>query len=493
MNIEWLNSRKKEILNPHDAQLFDEIIRCCEAGLLRAAYIMTWILIVESLRNKIEKLSLLGDARAIKAFENIEGVEKAKKSNDDIIIKKALECQVVVSRYSSDLTYFWEQRCLYAHPYQTAPKEADVILIISKALEMVLKVELIYHKEHITEIIENEVANFHIVPQSLPEQQEHIKHHLLLIRNEHYLFLYKTLFYQFCLAVEHRNKLIYQYLSQFIQILICDVGVDICGDENALPKQIATHAKKVWYLIALTPSLWKKIDQRSQDSLFNCILIPSEDNFICARCAYRVIENGSKLSPKNEKIYYDEMSKHDIESSWQYYFDHNELLGRIETEWISTFSFSKQAKYVNWLDSIQHDMSIFTPEDCRKLGVFLGECCVNNTFVAKDYVSILPDTLKQSTQFLIGMIESVFVNKNKFNLPRNCTKCILPHFFLLPNEEQDDLMSHFSILEVHTQFADDEYKEQLKDIVENNKYKISANSFERLNKLIDRCIEESFL
>ena len=30
MNIEWLNNRKKEILNPHDAQLFNEIIRCCE-------------------------------------------------------------------------------------------------------------------------------------------------------------------------------------------------------------------------------------------------------------------------------------------------------------------------------------------------------------------------------------------------------------------------------------------------------------------------------
>ena len=258
-----------------------------------------------------------------------------------------------------------------------------------------------------------------------------------------------------------------------------------------MPKQIANHPKNVWYLIALTPSLWGKINQHSQESLFNCISIPSEDNFICVRCAYRVLENGSKLSPRNEKIYYDELSKHEIESSWQYYVNHNMLLKRIETEWVGTFLFCKQAKYVEWLDNVQHDMSVFTPDEWRKLGAFLGDSCVNNTFVAKDYVSSLPDTLKKSAHFLVGMIESVFINKKKFNLPRNCTTNILPYFFFLPQTEQECLMNSFSILEVSTQLANDAYKKQLKDIVDNNRDKISANLYERLNKLIDKCLEKS--
>ena len=383
MDIEWLNNQRQFIANANDAQLYDEIVKCCESGLLRAAYILTWILIVESLRNKIEALANLGDRRAIHALENIEGVEKAKQANDKIITDKAISCLVVDARYVSDLSYFWDQRCLYAHPYQTAPSDADLTLIITKALEMVLKSGVQYHKDRISEIIKNEVTNFHIVPQNEPEQKEHIRRHLLMIREAHYAFLYKTLFFEFSLAVDAKNIPLYRYLALFIELLVNEANYDINIDANGLQRQIATYPLAVWSMIYLAPSIWEKINITYRDSLFNCIMLPSENSFAYARCAYKLFKNGNTVSSRQKQIYYDELAKQDIGAAWYFYHDHSKLIGRIETEWIIPTSYRKQEMYVEWLKTIWKAFVIFFINLQIHQKVIIIQCVIQNFIIIR--------------------------------------------------------------------------------------------------------------
>lgn len=493
MDIDWLNNQRQFIANTNDARLYDEIVKCCESGLLRAAYILTWILIVESLRHKIETLANLGDKRAIQALENIEGVEKAKQANDRVITDKAISCLVVDSRYVSDLSYFWDQRCLYAHPYQTAPSDADLTLIITKALEMVLKTGVHYHKDRISEIIKNEATNFHIVPQNEPEQKEHIRRHILMVREEHYAFLYKTLFFEFSQAVDAKNIPLYRYLALFTELLVNETTYDINNDVNGLPKQIANFPLKVWSLIYLAPSIWEKINDTYRDSLFNCIMLPSENSFAYARCAYKLFKNGNTISSRQEQIYYDELAKQDIGSAWYFYHDHSLLMGRIEMEWIVPASYRKQEMYVEWLKSIWGYMSMFTDDEKHHLGVLLGKCCRNNSFAARDYLKSLPEEWKEYPSFLEGLVIGAYTSGAYFDIPRNYYVYIFYAFLLLSPLNQESVLSDLSKREVEKKSWDTDNRDILKKAIEEKKDKITQETYNQLLALVDAYYMEGSL
>ena len=493
MDIEWLKNQRLCIVNANDAQLYDEIVKCCESGLLRAAYILSWILLVESLRHKIETLANLGDRRAIQALENIEGVEKAEQANDKIIVDKAISCLVIDARYKSDLNYFWNQRCLYAHPYQTAPNDADVTLIITKALELVLKTGVHYHKDRIDEIVKNEVACFHIVPQNEPEQKERIRHHLLMVREEHYAFLYKTLFFEFSQAVDVKNIPLYRYLALFIELLVNETTFDINKDANGLQKQIANFPLMVWSLMYLAPSIWEKIDIAYRDSLFNCILLPSDNNFLYARCAYKLFVNGNTLTERYEQIYYDELGKHDINSSWSFYHNHSILLQRIDSEWVATCSYKTQEWYVDWLKSCFGNMSIFSSDEHEKLGNMFGKCCKNHTYVALDYLKSMPDEWNTYPRFKVGLVKGAYTLDTYLHIPMNCPVSVFKVFLNLSQEHQASVLSDLLQREVKTKSYDSEGRDALKKVIEENKNNITQATIDQLMVLLDKFYKEGSL
>ena len=493
MDIEWLKNQRQSIANANDAQLYDEIIKCCESGSLRAAYILTWILIVESLRHKIEALASLGDRRAEQALKSIDGVEKARQANDKVIVDKSISCLVVDTRYESDLNYFWDQRCLYAHPYQTAPNDADVTLIITKALEMVLKTGVHYHKDRIDEIIKNEVACFHMVPQNEPEQKERIRFHLLMVREEHYAFLYKTLFFEFSQAVDSKNIPLYRYMALFIELLVNETTYDINNDANGLQKQIANFPLKVWSLLYLAPSIWEKIDIAYRDSLFNCILLPSDNNYSYARCAYKLFVNGNTLSPQHEQIYYDELAKHDINSSWSFYHNHGILLQRIDSEWVATCSYNTQGGYVDWLKSCFCNMSMFSSDEHEKLGNMLGKCCRNHTYVALDYLKSMPEEWNAYPRFMIGLVKGAYTLDKYLNIPMNCPVSVFKVFLKLSQEHQSAILSELIQREVKSKSYDSDGRDALKKMIEENKNNITQEIRDQFQELLDKYYMEGTL
>ena len=64
-------NQRQNIVSPIDIKIYDEILSACEHNLLRAAYILSWIGIVESLKNKIYALADIGDSRAENMRSNI--------------------------------------------------------------------------------------------------------------------------------------------------------------------------------------------------------------------------------------------------------------------------------------------------------------------------------------------------------------------------------------------------------------------------------------
>ena len=53
---------RASIASPEDLKIYDEIVEACNHNLLRAAYILAWVAIMESLKKKIYRLADDGDA-----------------------------------------------------------------------------------------------------------------------------------------------------------------------------------------------------------------------------------------------------------------------------------------------------------------------------------------------------------------------------------------------------------------------------------------------
>ena len=92
---------RASIASPEDLKIYDEIVEACNHNLLRAAYILAWVAIVESLKRKIYRLADDGDARSKILKEKIEENEKNSNSSDKCIFESVTDADIVPKKYKS--------------------------------------------------------------------------------------------------------------------------------------------------------------------------------------------------------------------------------------------------------------------------------------------------------------------------------------------------------------------------------------------------------
>ena len=53
----WLENLRKQIVEEKDVTNFDDIVKCYQSGLLRAGFLLAWLMLIESLKRKIVELA----------------------------------------------------------------------------------------------------------------------------------------------------------------------------------------------------------------------------------------------------------------------------------------------------------------------------------------------------------------------------------------------------------------------------------------------------
>ena len=109
---DWLDNLKIQIIDARDKDNFDDLIKCYQNGLLRAGFVMAWLMLVESLKRKVVDLSAKGVRVAVEKETEIQAIEAAMKSNDSIIIDAALSCDLISTEEKSVLDLLWGKRCI---------------------------------------------------------------------------------------------------------------------------------------------------------------------------------------------------------------------------------------------------------------------------------------------------------------------------------------------------------------------------------------------
>ncbi len=123
---------REKIIDRNDKLFFDEIVGCIEVGSYRAAYVMIWVIICESLKNKLKIMSNK-DSSVKKAYDAI------KKSNKDYdIIDQSKNIKLITNEEFHKLNSIRVSRNCYAHPNGVSPKREEVLCDLRNAVEIVL-------------------------------------------------------------------------------------------------------------------------------------------------------------------------------------------------------------------------------------------------------------------------------------------------------------------------------------------------------------------
>ncbi len=130
------------VLDDDDRVLMAEASNCLAAGAPRAAYLMVWLAIAESLRRKFVASEPRDDV-AGKIMGEIRQREAAHKAVDALLIERAAEYGLITDAEKTRLRHLYERRNVFGHPYEESPSVQIVKAAAAEAVEIVLSRQLV--------------------------------------------------------------------------------------------------------------------------------------------------------------------------------------------------------------------------------------------------------------------------------------------------------------------------------------------------------------
>ena len=148
-----LSKYLKDIISEHDKTLFNEAAVSAVNGAPRGAYILLWLSAAESLKRKFKEASLR-DAKAGQITGEIQTAEDNHKSVDLLILKRAKEYGFIDDTAFQKLEHIYNLRCLYGHPYETAPSAIELLSAAEVIVNEVLSKPTVLKKGYVNRLIE---------------------------------------------------------------------------------------------------------------------------------------------------------------------------------------------------------------------------------------------------------------------------------------------------------------------------------------------------
>lgn len=125
------------IASEEDRPLFDDAVKAAGVGALRAAYLTIWLACAESLKRRFREAQIRDD-NAGKIVGEFEQMEEQQRAVDKFLLDKARDYGFLSITDHSQLGQVYDNRCIYGHPYQTAPSPEKVSDAAATVVELVL-------------------------------------------------------------------------------------------------------------------------------------------------------------------------------------------------------------------------------------------------------------------------------------------------------------------------------------------------------------------
>lgn len=409
---EHFEQLKTRIVNDEDKVLFEEVIGTFENGFNRACYITSWINIIESLKTKIYELSALNDSRAISAVSSIEGAEANKQSTDRIIFEQSKSCDIISATDFSTINYLWEQRCIFAHPYNQKPTKEELVYIINQSVELVLSRSISFNKEYIKEFCENIISKPHLIANDENKIIELSENTVKRIKEKLHPFYFKTLFYHYGINQNTNKENEIRKIEIIIKNLLSNSTLPF-EDSNWQFESKALDYPYEFSTCIVDYSLWNKFDSRTRDILLNFYLTESVlDKIIRLSDIYKGLVSNKSMDDISKQKFFEKLDSLPFINSIYYYGDSSKQCERIINE-LKTWQFGQQDTVLNFInnDSGLSILSNFSSDENFELGRVLYASSRGGHWKSTDLITaIYSKRCTLSQDVYAGVVYSHFIN-----------------------------------------------------------------------------------
>ncbi len=409
MNRKWIENQLSLVVNEKDKILIEEAVKCYNAKCFRAAYIMCWITLIESLKRKIEEYVILENKKAESVQKQISMAEERNQSADKIIFEGANNCGIIDNNELKDVEYLWKQRCVFTHPYNIVPSDIDVISILEKVIKISLSKALCYNKELLDEIISNIIEK----PFFLPIDKESINDYAeeVIKRTPELIqpYLFKALHFKVSEILGNTPK---HYELKKILLLIHKLlersSIPLSDGRWTLEKR-ATDFPFATFICVIHRDLWKGIPDRISEMLFSYYETESDrKKFIVMANAVSKLRECNILDETYTAIHNSKLDNTSFDIAIRYYGNSESAIKRFISE-LDTDRYIIQNQVIDFLESSESKRVLNNchQDDLITLGKQISYIAKNNNWKSRNFISDIkiyepPEFLQQGVA--IGLV-----------------------------------------------------------------------------------------
>lgn len=257
-------------IDPDDKTILKEALECAKNDNLRAAYIMFWVSVAESLKRKITFLAGSGEAKAIAALSEIETAENESRSVDNTIIGQSMSCNIIDNSEQVELQYLWKKRSIFAHPYQSRPSEDDIKHCVSKVMSISVGKPLNYTLAGIKAQIDTIVTQPHIMEFDHGAIESYIQRFVDRIEQINYnkTYIYAQGKFNSWKGLGNESQWTAFKIRTIIIKLLSKSEVDFENPSWFIEKSVENFPYETW-VTSVGPETWMKFSAARQKQLLN--------------------------------------------------------------------------------------------------------------------------------------------------------------------------------------------------------------------------------
>lgn len=456
---------ESKILNDTDKILFYESVKCLESKTFRAGYILAWISIVESLKRKITDLANTGDKQTQESLKKIENLEKNEKSADIQIITEALNVSLVEIDDHKKLHFFWGQRCLFAHPYEKAPTEDELIFIIRQSVDITLSRKLEFKKNYIDELVNNLINKSHFLPNDNNAIESYAKKILPRISKNLHSYFFKVLVAKIGELKDEETKKVFLKRLRFFTVHLLKYTDQKLSDNKWRMEDLALNHTFEFVLGTCDSRVWKKLPTRVRSLILEYIIQDqsTREHFIALRILSRIYKK-NLFTKKNESKFESLISEINVLESSEFYKNESVLANRIIEEFDSG-DFYRQQDAIRVLKSDfgQEFQESLNPIRCIDIGRRLTNAAEYGCFEAKDVMQNI--NFRFNSKLKKGFYVGIFADRDmEFRLSESMYSKLIFH---IDNSESEILESVKEYIHLNKK-TDDEQPARMQNYRLNN-------------------------
>lgn len=410
---------KHKVYNTKDYVLFDEIFGCLKGHAYRAAYIINWICIAESLKNKFEEMAKRDGEIAKNVVGIIEEKEKNKQPTDRFLLDKAEEYLIIDKEEYLKLDNICNLRGVYAHPIGNSPTPDEVITAVKIGVNAVLQKTPLFKRGYAQRVVKSLFEDLHYIDNEFTNLVDFTNKTFLHLHNEAYLYTFEE-------SLKRLNSIIFDprdnfwlrglvFTSQFLKLINEKVDIHTAWDLRSL----ITKYPKASCPVFLSSDAWFNLQEEIKDLIISHSLEPvNEKNDVLAPSRnsvehiYNLILNKSITKQRHIEKFFSALSKIPYSVKKDYNIPIELYFGEIILE-LESHDWYRQNPAISVISSMHIQKMLELPEEKQIiLGRNILQSADGNANDGREYITDIYSGLIYSTPNIVrGIIEESFINE----------------------------------------------------------------------------------